>query len=121
MLIGVSHFVGFDETGGLPHDILHALVAYGVAFTCGAGVLAVLAVLRPGMGLHELVGKVALQAVPAPLGALLAQLHFGSPPEKERRRRQASYRSHLFFMIVGALYLAMTAAPTEEMIMTSAI
>ena len=117
LLIGLSHFVGFDETSRLLHDVLHALVAYGVALICGVVVLTVIAVLRPGMGVHELVGKVVLQAVPGAIGALLAQLHFGGPPEKARRRREASYGSHLFFMIVGALYLAMTLAPTEEMIM----
>ena len=36
-------------------------------------------------------------------------------PAKEQRQREASYAGHLFFMIVGALYLAMTVAPTEEM------
>ena len=50
-------------------------------------VLAVLAVLRPGMALHELVGKSRCRRCRG-AGALLAQLHFGSPPEKERRRRQ---------------------------------
>jgi putative integral membrane protein (TIGR02587 family) len=69
------------------------------------------------MGLHEVVGKVALQAVPGALGALLAQAHFGSPPEKERRRRDATYASHLFFMVVGALYVALTLAPTDEMVL----
>jgi putative integral membrane protein (TIGR02587 family) len=117
LLIGLSHFVGFDDTAGLPHDVVHAFVAYGVAFVCGVSVLSLVAVLKPGMGIHEVVGKVALQAVPGAIGALLAQAHFGSPPEKERRRRDATYLSHLFFMIVGALFVALTLAPTDEMVL----
>jgi putative integral membrane protein (TIGR02587 family) len=120
ILVALSHFVGFDETAGLPHDIVHATVAYGVAFTCSAAILAVLAILRPGMGTRELTGKALLQSVPAALGALLAQAHFGSPPEKEQRRREASYLSHLFFIVVGALYVAMTVAPTDEMVLIAA-
>jgi putative integral membrane protein (TIGR02587 family) len=56
-----------------------------------------------------------VQLGPAALGALLAQAHFGSPPSHEHRRREATYGGHLFFMLVGALYVALTIAPTDEM------
>ena len=115
LLAGLSHFIGFDETGGPGHALLHAVVAYGVGFLTAAGMLGLFAVLGPGMAFTELVGKVALQSVPGALGALLAQSHFGTPTAKEQRQREASYAGHLLFMIVGALYLAMTVAPTEEM------
>jgi uncharacterized membrane protein len=62
LLVALSHFVGFDHTAGLPHDIVHALVAYGVAFICGALVLGIVAVLKPRMGLHEIVGKVPISS-----------------------------------------------------------
>jgi putative integral membrane protein (TIGR02587 family) len=67
------------------------------------------------MGWHELAGKAAVQMGPAAVGALFAQAHFGSAPEEERRRRDVGYAGHLFFMLIGALYVALTVAPTEEM------
>jgi putative integral membrane protein (TIGR02587 family) len=115
-LVGLSHFVGFDDTGGIGHAAVHALVAYGVGIVCSTAMLGAFAVLGAGMSAHEIAGKIALQASPAALGALLAQTHFGSPPEKERRRREASYAGHLFFIVIGALYVALTVASTEEMI-----
>jgi hypothetical protein len=91
LLIGLSHFVGFDETGGVGHAAVHATVAYGVALACSAIMLGILAVIGRGMGVGEITGKVALQSGPAALGALLAEAHFGSGPNKERRRRRASF------------------------------
>lgn len=116
LLIGLSHFVGFDETGGVGHAAVHAIVAYGVALACSAIMLAILAVIGRGMGAGEIAGKVALQSGPAALGALLAEAHFGSGPNKERRRRRASYSGHVLFMLIGALYVALTVASTEEMV-----
>ena len=77
--------------------------------------LGILAVLGPGTSWHELLGKTAIQAGPGALGALLAQSYFGSSKEKDERRAQAAYVEHLFFMVVGALYVALTVAPTDEM------
>lgn len=113
LLIGLSHYVGFDETGGLGHAAVHVIVAYGVAVVCSAVMLGVLAVLGRGMSAHEIGGKIALQSGPAALGALLAQAHFGSGTDKERRRREASYGGHLIFMMIGALYVALTVASTD--------
>src|SRR3954463_12109091 len=91
ILIGLSYYIGFDETAHLGHAVLHAIVAYGVAFVSTLTLLAVLGIFRSEMGWHELVGKVSVQLGPAALGALLAQAHFGSPPSSEHRRREATY------------------------------
>jgi putative integral membrane protein (TIGR02587 family) len=115
VLTGLSYYIGFDETAHLGHAALHAIVAYGVAFVSTLTLLAVLNVYTSEMGWHELVGKTSVQVGPAALGALLAQAHFGSPPSHEHRRRQAGYLGHLFFMLPGALFVALTVAPTDEM------
>jgi putative integral membrane protein (TIGR02587 family) len=115
ILVGLSHYVGFDETRTVGHAALHAITAYGVAVVSSGVMLGVLGVFTSRMGWHELVGKTAIQAGPGALGALLAQAHFGGSPEKERRREEAVYVEHLFFMVVGALYVALTLAPTDEM------
>jgi putative integral membrane protein (TIGR02587 family) len=115
LLVGLSHYIGFDETAHLGHAALHAAVSCGVALLSSTIVLSVIAIFNREMGWRELVGKSAVQLGPAALGALFAQAHFGSTPEEEHRRRQVGYAGHLFFMLIGALYVALTVAPTDEM------
>jgi putative integral membrane protein (TIGR02587 family) len=115
ILIGVAHYLGFADTAGPGHAALQATTAYGVAIVSTSVMLGILAVLKPGMGWHELVGKTAIQAGPGAHGALLAESHFGESGDKDERRGQAGYLEHLFFMVVGALFVALTVAPTDEM------
>ncbi len=125
MLVGLSHVSGFEETFGARDDILDALVACVVGFTVGAGVLALFGVIEPGMPSSEVIAKIALQAVPGSMGALLAQSQFGpgndeaDNEEDEERRRPSGYWSQLFLMAVGALFLAFNVAPTDEMLVIS--
>jgi putative integral membrane protein (TIGR02587 family) len=115
ILAGVAHYVGFGHTATPGHAALQAVTAYGLATVSSGIMLGILGILKPEMSWHELVGKTAIQAGPGALGALLAQSHFGSSKEEEARREQAAYLEHVFFMVVGALYVALTIAPTEEM------
>jgi len=83
-------------------------------------VLLLLGQLEPDEGLREFLGKVALQAVPASIGALLAQSQFGQVEADARMRGgREAYFSELFIMAVGALFLAFNVAPTEEVLIIS--
>jgi len=122
LLVGLSHFSGFEETFEPLEDVVDAFVAYAVGFVAAAIVLALFGVLRAEMSLDELVGKVALQAVPGSMGALLAQSQFGGGDREEKRAqreggRPSGYASQLFLMAAGALFLAFNVAPTEEMVL----
>jgi putative integral membrane protein (TIGR02587 family) len=122
LLVGLSHFSGFEETFEPLEDVVDAFVAYAVGFVTAAVVLALFGVLRVEMSLDELVGKVALQAVPGSMGALLAQSQFGGGDQEEKRAQRESgrpsgYASQLFLMAAGALFLAFNVAPTEEMVL----
>ncbi|MBE7366056.1 TIGR02587 family membrane protein [Ramlibacter pallidus] len=117
-LVALSWHVGFEPTFSLRDDLVDALVAYGVGFVASAVVLALLGVLTLEMSVREVVGKVSLQAVPASIGALLAQSQLGHQDEaQEPRGGVARYASDLFIMGVGALFLAFNLAPTEEMLL----
>src|SRR4051794_20394117 len=110
ILIGVAHYIGFRDTDGAAHAALHAITGYGIAILSSGVMLGILGVLKPGMGWQELVGKTAIQAGPGALGALLAESHFGASDDKKERRDDAAYVEHLFFMVVGALFVALTVA-----------
>jgi putative integral membrane protein (TIGR02587 family) len=120
LLVGLSHFVGFEPTFDWKDDLLDAFVAYGVAFVAAAPILALLGVVSPGMSADEIVGKIALQAVPGSIGALLAQSQLGDRTARERKQtRRDSYAGECFFMATGALFLSLNLAPTEEMVLIS--
>lgn len=117
LLVALAHLSGFEETSGALDAAVDALAAFAVGGVTAAAALALFGVVRPGMSADEVVGKIALQAVPGSIGALLAQSQFGRVEEEGRRRREAGQLGEYFFMAVGALFLAANVAPTEEMVL----
>jgi putative integral membrane protein (TIGR02587 family) len=117
-LVGLSWHAGFEPTFSWRDDVVDALVAYAVGFAASFVVLALLGVLQRDMPLREIVANLCLQAVPASIGALLAQSLLGQrEAEQESRGGVNAYASELFIMAVGALFLAFNLAPTEEMVL----
>jgi putative integral membrane protein (TIGR02587 family) len=115
LLIGLSHYIGFEDTFSFKDDALDAFVAYAVGFVAASVALLLFAVIQSGTHFNEIVGKITIQAVPGSIGAMLAQSQFGR--ERKKRDRRAGYGYELFIMAVGALFLALNIAPTEEMVL----
>lgn len=121
-LYGLSYYAGFRDTFTWQDDVLDALAAYAVGFAASAILLAIFAVIEPGLSSRELIGMVAIQALPAAVGALLArsQLRGGDDDGEvgdQPSARRSGYVSQLFLMVIGALFVAFNVAPTEEMIL----
>jgi putative integral membrane protein (TIGR02587 family) len=121
LLVGLSHYVGFEDTFDWRDDVVDAFVAYAVGFIAAAPILALFGVIRWDMSVQEIVGKIALQAVPGSIGALLAQSEFSADSERGQRKqhRRDTYWGEMFFMLAGAIFLSLNVAPTEEMILIS--
>jgi putative integral membrane protein (TIGR02587 family) len=118
VLGGLAYYAGFEESFGWRDFVLSALVAYAVAFVAAAAMLALLGVLQPGMSWDEVVGKIALQAVPGSIGAMLARSQLGAREEEEKEEeRRDTYGGELFLAGVGALFMAFNVAPTEEIVL----
>ena len=118
LLIGLSHYMGFEETFGLKDDALDAFVALAVGFISGASILFIFSVIEPGMSAYEIVGKITIQAVPGSIGAMFAQSELGGQEgKKEEKKRHAGYGGEIFIMAAGSLFLAFNVAPTEEMML----
>ena len=120
LFVGVAHRIGFERSFGWREDLRDAFLAYGIGLAASAIVLAAFGVLKAGMPADELIGKVAVQSVPAGLGALLARSQFGSMhADRGDSEALTGYLGTLFLMLVGALFLGLNVAPTEEMILIS--
>lgn len=122
LLFGLSYYAGFRKTHGFLDDALDMLAALAVGTTTAAILLVLFGVLQPGDPIDVVTGKLSIQAVPAAIGALLARRQLadeGDPgsdgPDEENTRD--TYASELFLMAVGALFMALNVAPTEEMIL----
>jgi putative integral membrane protein (TIGR02587 family) len=118
LLIGLSYHAGFEESSSWTHDVLSAGVALAVGFSAATVVLVLFAVVTFDMTPEEVFGKLALQAIPGSIGALLARSQLGGPRAQEKEQnRSAQYGGELFLMAVGAVFLAFNMAPTEEMVL----
>lgn len=122
VLIGLARYVGFERTSSWADDVRDGLIGYAVGFIAATAILALLGIIEPGMSADEVIGKVALQAVPGSIGAVLARSQLGSERDRrdeEEQKRHAGYFGEMFITAVGALFLAFNLAPTEEMVLIS--
>ncbi|MCZ0962364.1 TIGR02587 family membrane protein [Paracoccus benzoatiresistens] len=117
ILFGLSCFAGFRETFHLKEDALDAFAAYGVGTISSAVLLTLFGIITWDMPPGEIAGKIAVQSVPASIGAMAARSQLGDNEDDEKGTE--GYAGQLFLMLAGALFLAFNVAPTEEMIVIS--
>ncbi|MFC7051452.1 TIGR02587 family membrane protein [Hansschlegelia quercus] len=115
MLVGLSHYIGFEETEDWMDDVRDAFVALFVGFVTSTVVLALFGLMGPTQSFDEILGAIVIQTVPASFGAVIAQGQLGqSDEEDERRNRKPDYAGDLLFLASGAVFLSFNIAPTEE-------
>lgn len=122
LLFGLAYFDGFEETNGLTEDAVDVFVAYTVGFVASALVLFAFNVVNFQMSFNEILGKISIQAITAAVGALVAQSQLGSKngdseSEDKGEHLPRSYFGEILLMIIGVIFLTMSIAPTEEMIL----
>ncbi len=119
MLLGLSYYAGFERTFRLLDEVLDALAAFTVGMVVSLAALLLLGQISGGLTLGEVVGKLAVCAIPAGIGALVAGKQFGDGKRDggQRQKEHIGYPGRLFLMSVGAIFLAFSVAPTEEMVL----
>lgn len=119
LLIGLSYYDGFEVTSALRDDARDAFAAYAVGFVTSTIVLLLFNIINSKSSLDASLGRIALQAVPAAIGATVARGLLrgsgGDDSDDEEPPGSATYVGQLFLMAAGALFLSMSVAPTEEM------
>lgn len=119
MLVALSYFAGFEKAFGLVDHLLDASAAFGIAVLAAAGTLWVFGIISHAMTLDVFVGKVALSSFPGSIGAILADKQLGGRDDADSKplARHGSYGARLFLIAVGAVFLALNVAPTDEMVL----
>ncbi|WP_439627840.1 TIGR02587 family membrane protein [Shinella sp.] len=116
LLVLLAHRIGFEETFTWREAVRDAIIAYGIGILTSLVVLSALGLLKGGMPASELVGKVALQSVPASIGAMLGRSQLGHDDDKDSDdAKETRYPAELLMMGAGALFLSLNIAPTDEM------
>lgn len=115
LLILLAHRIGFEETFTWREAIRDAMIAYGIGIVTSLVVLSALGLLRGGMPMSELVGKVALQSVPTSIGAMLGRSQLGDDDKERDDAKETTYHGEMLMMAAGALFLSLNIAPTDEM------
>lgn len=119
LLVFLSRQIGFEKTRDLREDVVDALIALGVAAVTSTVLLFLFNAASFDKPLDEVVGMIAIQMVPAAIGALLAKSQLGSHDDDDLPEQEETYGGELFLMAVGALFLGFNMAPTEEIILIS--
>jgi putative integral membrane protein (TIGR02587 family) len=95
-----------------------ALVAYGIGVVASATGLYILGVLRGGIQLRDLAGKLVLEAVPVSIGASVAMSAFGNDHRlTEQRRQEAGYWGMMGMALAGAMLFGFGVSGTEEVLL----
>ncbi|WP_246617570.1 TIGR02587 family membrane protein [Rhizobium populisoli] len=142
LLVLLADRVGFERTSTWREAWRDATIAYALGIVMSAAILALFGDIKLDTPFSEMLGKIAIQAVPASIGALLGRSQLGGSSGDDEEDNEAegadgndedkgdggdavpdqlstSYSRELFLMAVGALFLNLNVAPTEEVILIS--
>jgi putative integral membrane protein (TIGR02587 family) len=137
LLIVLAHLIGFERTSTFWQAVRDALTAFALGIVMSGAALVMLGVLKADMPLATIIGKIAIQAVPASIGAMLGRSQLGGQDDDEADETSGSaddgdaggqavsdslstnYVRELFLMAIGALFLNLNVAPTEEVVLIS--
>jgi putative integral membrane protein (TIGR02587 family) len=119
MLVRLSRYSGLRVTASVWDDLADALVSIGVAAVTAALILAIFGVISSDMPFRESLGKVALQTFAGSIGAVLARTQLASRDDEGAGddTGETTYGGEIFLMVIGALFLMLNMAPTEEMML----
>jgi len=122
LLIGLAYRIGFERMTTWTQTLRDAAIAFALGIVLSALILWLFGLLSADLPLNHGIAMIALQAVPASIGALLGRSQLGMRSEQDDEddgdyQGEAGYFNELFMMVLGALFLGLNVAPTEEMIL----
>lgn len=117
LVVGLSHHFGFlrGESVGAVGATVEGVTAMLVGLAAAAVVLTVLSVVQPLSSWEEALSMIAIESLPAAVGASFARTQLGEGTQKSNERN--SYHQELLVMTAGAVVFVASIAPTEEVVL----
>lgn len=114
--------VGFKRESTFIITIDEAIDAVAVGLVAGFLMLLILNQIRPGDSVHNVVGKVVVQAIPLSIGASVANQIFGTTGKLQRQGDSTALRltpgkallSDIGATVIGGVFIGFSVAPTDE-------
>ncbi|MDH7793675.1 TIGR02587 family membrane protein [Ochrobactrum sp. AN78] len=122
LLIGLAYRIGFERMSSWSQTLRDAAIAFALGIVLSGMILWLFGLFSTQIPPDHMIAMTALQAVPASIGALLGRSQLGMRSEEDDEEvgeydGESGYFNELFMMIVGAIFLGLNVAPTEEMIL----
>lgn len=125
--LGLNYFAGFKPGHGWHRAIEQTAIAVAVGVVASAVVLAIFNRIAIGDPLDSAIGKVIVQSVPLSIGASLAKIlfrpgddrHGDDGPDADYHPWQALFND-LGATAIGGVFLGVSIAPTDEILMLAA-
>lgn len=115
LFFGVSRVIGFKNERNSADNLMDVFVAYVFGFGISAITLLFFNTLTLDTPGDITLNAITLQAIPATLGALLGRSEIGSGDHDPASEKKPT--DELIVLAVGALFLGLTVAPTEEIVL----
>lgn len=112
LLVGVSSVIGLTDSRALVDNVVDVFVAYAIGFLVSGLTLYLFNTVSFSEPASVTLSKIMLQTIPASLGALLGRSEMGSG--EHDRGEEKGRIDEVVILAVGALFLALNVAPTEE-------
>ena len=118
VLLILQHYSGLHHRKTPFAQVRAAIVAYGLGILAALIVLTLLHVLRGGMDLRDIAGKLLLESIPVSIGSSVAMSEFGDDNDvAEGRREEVGYFGSLGMAIAGAALFGFGLSAAEEPLM----
>lgn len=116
-LVLLNKYGGFRKSIAFRDRVADAFVALLIAALAASAILLIFGVIEARMPISVVIGTITLQMIPSSLGASLARAQLGHNPLEEGDVPEPGYVGELFLMVIGALFLSLNIAPTEEVVL----
>ena len=113
--VALSYYYGIRQDSGWREASFDAGIALLVGFAVAGLILWLLSIVGPGLSWRNALSIIALEALPATIGASFARGQLGD--SQEAGHQDPTYSHELFFMTAGAAVFAANVAPTEEVVL----
>lgn len=122
LLVALARSLGFRDSPGmsLGDHIADGFVGYAVGAVTATAVLVLFGLIGPEHTRAEIVGMIAIESVPASIGAVIARGQFGATV-RSGDSGSLSYTGEILLMAVGAGVFAFNVAPTEEVLLITTV